>query len=41
VSIDPSEQGEQQRPGDGGEPSGPEQLLTYALVDVSSFQGRA
>jgi hypothetical protein len=35
------EQSEQQHPDDGGEPSGPEELLGYALVDVSSFQGRA
>jgi ankyrin repeat protein len=39
--ADASEQGEQQHPGDGGEPSDPEDLLAYALVDVSSFQGRA
>jgi len=35
------EQSEQQHPDDGGEPSGPEELLGYALVDVFSFQGRA
>ena len=35
------EQREQQHPDDGGEPSGPEEFLGYALVDVSSFQGRA
>jgi hypothetical protein len=39
--ADAGEHGEQQYPGDGGEPSDPKDLVADAFVDVSSSQARA